>query len=112
MHADGSGVDDGVEFFGAQSEAWDGFAADGAGKFAGLLFATGADGDLRAGASECDGGGASGASCTEEEDAALGEVELFFERAEDADVIGVRTSERAIGTDDDGVDGADVRCEV
>ncbi len=112
MHADGSRVENGVEFFGAQGESRNGFASDGASEFAGLLFAAGADRDLRACAGESDGGSASGTSGAEKEDAALGEVELFFERAEDADVVGVRTGERAVGADDDGVDGADVGGEV
>ena len=47
-------------------EARDGFAADGASEFASFLFAAGADRDLSAGASECDGSGASGASGAEE----------------------------------------------
>ena len=39
-------------------------------------------------------------------------MEFLFERAEDADVVGVRTGERSVGADDDGVDGADVGGEV
>ena len=37
VHADGSGVEDCVERFGAQSEARDGLAADGASEFASFV---------------------------------------------------------------------------
>ena len=55
--------------------------------------------------------GSRDAACAKDEDAAPGELELLFERAQDADVVGVGTEERTVALDDDGVDGADLRGE-
>ena len=112
VHADRGGVDNRVERFRAKGESRDGFATNRAGKIVSLSLAPRADRDLRTMSRQRDGGGAGGTSGAIKEDAALGEMEFLFERAEDADVIGVRTGERAIRADNDGVDGADIGGEV
>src|SRR5579871_1639455 len=112
MHADGSCVENGVKRFRGQSEAGHGFATDGASEFASLLFTARADRDLSARASESYRCGTSGAPGTKKEYTTLGEMEFLFERAEHADVIGIRSSERTVGADDDGVYGADIGGEI
>ena len=78
----------------------------------GRRFATGANRDGGTGTRERESGSARGTAGAENEDATFGEVKFLFEGAEHTDVVGVRTSQRTVGADDDGVDRADVGGEI
>src|ERR1700722_767854 len=111
VHTDGSGVEDGIELFGWQSLARNGFAAADTGELASGDFATGADGNRGTGTSEREGGGAGGAACPENQDAAIAELDAGRQRAEDGEIIGVAAVQGAISTDSYGVDRTNLYCQ-
>lgn len=112
VHADGGGIDDCVERFGAESESRHNFAADGSSKFTSLRFATRANRDRGTGPSKSERSGARGTSRTKNEYTALGEMQFLLKGAKHADIVGVRTGQRTVGTDDDCINGADVGREI
>ncbi len=107
MHADGSGVEDGVEAEFAERGARDGFAIDETSEGAGGGFATCANENVSASGVERDGSGTSGATGAEDEDATAAKAHFTSEGVLNAEVIGVAAVQGAIFADGDGVDGAD-----
>jgi hypothetical protein len=88
-HADGRGVDDGVEFFVFYCGAKNRMAPGGLGEFVRLRGAARGDDDGSSSVNEGESGGASGSAGSEDEDAAAAENHAGLESAENADVIGV-----------------------
>src|SRR5258707_4529669 len=111
MHANGGGVEDGVEKLGAQSNAGHSLSTEGASKFPCSFFAARANGDGGAGPHQRKSGCPRRATRPEDQDAAAFDAKFFLERAEHAEVIGVTAKERTVAANNHGVNGANFRGE-
>src|SRR3977135_1581345 len=111
MHADRSGVQDGVEKLGPQSSPGHYLCAESAGEFLCGFFAARADGDGCAGTHQRESSCPSCAAGPKDQDAAAFDAEFFLEGAKHAEVIGVGAQERAVAANDDRVYGANFRSE-
>src|ERR1700731_2937973 len=109
VHADGSGIEDGVKGLRAQSTARDDFATDSAGQFARCIFTARADVNAGTRTRESEGSGTSGSASAEDQYAAFRERQFFLQRAQDADVIRIAAVERTIAAHHDCIHRAYVR---
>src|SRR5207253_10451487 len=89
VHADGRGVQDGVEKLGAQSSAGHNFSAEDAREFPCGFFAARTDRNGRSGTSQRKNGCSSRTARAEDQDAAAFDAEFLLERTEQAEVVGV-----------------------
>src|SRR5260370_487680 len=96
VHADRSGVEDGVKKFRAQSATRDDFSLHGAGQFFGGFVTAGANSDDGTSASERERSGARGAARSKDQRTASFDSEFFLQRAKNTYVIRVATVERAV----------------
>src|SRR5260370_41671716 len=109
MHADGSGIQDGVKRCPPQPSARKDFAADGFGQLMGGLFAPRTNPNEGAGLRESERRGSGGSTRSEDQDAAPGQRKLFLESTQNPDIIGIAAEKRTIGPDDHGVDCTNLR---
>src|SRR5438445_13692809 len=109
MHADGSGIQDGVKRFAAQRAAPNDFAANGFGQFLRGLFSPRTNANARASLGKRARRSSRGATRTEDQDAAPSQRKLFFEGAQNPDVIGIAAGKRTIAPDDHSIDGGNLR---
>src|SRR5260370_8992844 len=108
MHTDRSGIEDGVKRLAPQGAARNDFAAYGFGQFSRSLFAPRTNRNESASLRESERCGSRGAARAEDQDAAPSQPKLFFEGAQNADVIGIAAEKRTISPDNDGVDGTNL----
>src|SRR6516162_1554587 len=111
MHADGGGVQDGIEGFLRQRAARNGFPADSARQLLSGMFAPGADRNLRSGTRQGKSSSTRRAARPEDQHAAAVDAHLALERTKHTDVICVAAVERAIAPDYHGVYRANFRRE-
>src|SRR5260370_4534049 len=103
MHADGRGVEDGVERLGAQSRAGHSLSTEGAREFPCGFFAARANGNGCAGTYQRKSGCPRSTTRPVDQDAAAFDTEFFLERAEHAEVISVAAIERSVAANNHGV---------
>src|SRR5260370_31807964 len=109
MHADGSGIQDGVKRCPPQRSARKDFAADGFGQLMGGLFAPGANSYESASLRKSERRGSGGSTRSEDQDAAPGQRKLFLESTQNPDIIGIAAEKRTILPDDHGVYSTNLR---
>src|SRR6266446_2014510 len=111
MHADGSGIQDGVKRFAAQRPTRKDFTADGSGQFPRSLFPPRTNYNESASLRKSERRSSRSAARPKDQDAAPGQRKLFLEGTQNPDVISIAAEKRTISPDDHGVDGANLRCE-
>ena len=111
MHADRSGVQNGVKERRAQSAARNDFCSNCTCQCTRSFFTSRANAHYRAGPSQRKCRGPRRPSRSEDQHAAALDAEFFLERAQHANIIRVATVERTITPHHNGIHGADFRGE-
>src|SRR5438309_9391861 len=103
MHSNGSGVQNRVEILRPQCASWDRFAANGTSELLRGSVAARAYENRRAGSRERKGSRARRSTRTEHKHSASTQLDPTFERAQDADVVGITTVQRPVAAHRTGV---------